>query len=609
MEEVRFGLLGNLEVRTDIVVRPLFAPMHRMLVASLLCRANQVVAGEQLADTLWCGHPPGGASATLRGYVMRVRRALGPAGCRIETVAPGYRINLDPERELDAARFVALCRSGLAAGGAGRWEISAALLDESLALWRGEPLQDVPCERLRDRELPSLLEAHVQAEQTRLQAEVELGRPGAALTGLRRIVAAHPLWERPHALLMRALDGCDRRAEALEVFRDLRVRLIRELGIEPSRELQDLHRAILGGRRETIAARPVREPVRTPFTLPASVDDFTDREAEVASLAASLTQARSQGGAALAHLDGMAGVGKTTLAFQVGHLLRDRFPDGQLFGRLRGAGSRPAQPGEVLAMFLRLLGVDPALVPPDHEERAALYRSLLNGRRVLIVLDDARDTAQVRPLLPASAGNAVLITARARTIALPGAGRSHLDVLRPPAARLLLERIVGAQRLAAEPQAAREVLGACAGLPLAIRIAGTRLAGRPHWRVRDLAGRLTSARSRLQELSHDGDAVRAVFEAGYRGLAARADAPRAAAEAFRALGLWPGPELSIDAAASMIGVGEDETEHALEFLVDMNMAWSPGPGRYALHALVRDYAGELAVADVPPELAHGPGLA
>ncbi len=247
VKEVRFGLLGSLEVWTGALARPLYAPRHRTLLASLLYRANQVVAADELADILWDGQPPGSAAATLRGYVMRVRRATGPAGRRIETVAPGYRISLDPEHELDSARFGSLCRRGLAAGGSARWESAAALLDEAFALWRGEPLQDVPGERLRDRELPSLLEAHVQAEQARLQAEIELGRPWAAVAGLRRLVAAHLLWERPHALLMTALEGCDRRAEALEVFRDLRERLTGELGIEPNGELQDLHRAILAG--------------------------------------------------------------------------------------------------------------------------------------------------------------------------------------------------------------------------------------------------------------------------------------------------------------------------------------------------------------------------
>jgi DNA-binding SARP family transcriptional activator len=600
VEEVRFGLLGSLEVWTGALARPLFAARHRTLLASLLCRANQVVACDELADTIWDGHPPRGAAVTLRGYVMRVRRTLGTAGQRIETAASGYRINLDQDHELDTARFAQLCRCGLAAGSSAQWKNAAVLLDEALALWRGEPLQDVPSERLRDRELPGLLGTHVQAEQARLQAEIELGQPEAAVAGLGRLVAAHPLWERPCALLMMALDGCDLRAEALGVFRDLRARLIEELGIEPSRELQDLHRTILAGRRETVSARPPRRPDQAPFTLPAAVGDFAGREAEVECLLVHLAQTWThQGAVSVTEITGMGGVGKTTLALHVAHLLRDRFPDGQLFGRLHGTGSRPAEPGKILAQFLRLLGVDPARVPADHEERAALYRSLLNGRRMLIFLDDVRDAAQVRPLLPASAGNAVLVTTQARITTLPAATRVDLDVLGPREARLLFERIVGAGRLTGEPEAVEHVLRACAGLPLAVRIAGARLAARPDWRVRDLAERLAPGRNRLEELSHGGDAVRAVFEAAYRGLSARADAPRAATWVFRALGLWPGPDLSLPAAATLYGLGEGETERALEFLVDVSMVAAREPGRYGLHDLLREYARELVGEELP----------
>ncbi len=486
MEEVRFGLLGSLEVRTDALARPLFAPRHRTLLASLLFRANQVVASDDLADTLWEGQPPGGAAVTLRGYVMRVRRALGPAGRRIETIAPGYRINLDPDHELDAARFAALSRDGLAAGGSARWNSAAALLDEALALWRGEPLQDVPCERLRERELPSLLEAHMQVEQARLQAEIELGRPEAAVAGLGRLVAAHPLRERPCALLMTALEGCDRRAEALEVFRDLRARLTDELGIEPSGELQDLQQAILLGRRGTVSARPPDQPDQDGLTLPAALTDFAGRAAEAHLVQARprqlpgpvphflgradelrrLSEALDQAAdaSAVCVISGTAGVGKTALAVRWAHQVAGRFPDGQLYVNLRGYDpEQPVTAGGALAGFLRALGVAGQDIPPGTDECAALYRSLLAGRRMLVVLDNAGDDAQVRPLLPGGPPCVAVVTSRdalAGLVVREGARGLDLGMLQQADAAGLLRALIGA-RAAADPAATRALALLC----------------------------------------------------------------------------------------------------------------------------------------------------
>jgi DNA-binding SARP family transcriptional activator/tetratricopeptide (TPR) repeat protein len=650
VEEVRFGLLGSLEVWADALARPLFAPRHRTLLASLLFRANQVVACDDLVDTLWDGQPPGGAAVTLRGYVMRVRRTLGPAGRRIETIAPGYRINLDPEHELDAARFEALCRGGLAAGGSAQWKIAAALLNEALALWRGEPLQDVPCERLRDRELPGLLEAHVQAEQAWLQAEIELGRPEAAVAGLGRLVAAHPLRERPSALLMTALEGCDRRVEALEVFRDLRARLTDELGIEPSGELQDLHRAILVGRPETVPARPPRQPDQAPFTLPAAASDFAGREAaalaaypqaraviadelgadpgpaspgapaaaqrhratprqlpgpvphflgradELRRLSESLDQATDA--TAVWVIGGTAGVGKTALAVRWAHRVSGRFPDGQLYANLRGYDrERPVTAADALAGFLRALGVAGQDIPPGTDERAALYRSLLAGRRMLVVLDNAGDDAQVRPLLPGAPPCVTVVTSRdtlAGLVVREGARRLDLGLLPQADAAGLLRALIGV-RAAADPGATQALACLCARLPLALRLAAELAATRGGARLADLVAELAGG-PRLDLLDAGGNprtAVRAVFSWSYRHLDA------GTARMFRLLSLHPGADLDVYAAAALAGLTAERAAGPLDRLVRAHLIDTTQPGRYGLHDLLRAYARELAAEGGP----------
>jgi DNA-binding SARP family transcriptional activator/tetratricopeptide (TPR) repeat protein len=614
VEQVRFGLLGSLEVATDGLARPLFAPRHRTLLVALLFRANQVVAGDDLADTLWEGQPPAGAAVTLRGYVMRVRRTLGPAGRRIETITPGYRINLNPELELDAARFEALCREGLAAGGSAQWQGAAAVLDQALALWRGEPLQDVPCERLRGRELPGLLEAHVQAEQARLHAEIELGRPEAAVAGLGRLVAAHPLRERPCALLMKALRDCDRRVEALEVFRDLRARLAGELGIEPSGELQELHLAILtgpaaaarakgpqaegiiaGGDGSTTAAQ---SQLATPRQLPGTVPDFFGRGAELGWLSAALGQA--SGATAVCVIGGTAGVGKTALAVRWAHQVCGQFPDGQLYVNLRGYDpEQPVTAADALAGFLRALGVTGPDIPPGPDERAALYRSLLAGRRMLVVLDNAGGDAQVRPLLPGGPPCVTVVTSRDALTGLvvrEGARRLDLGLLPQADAAGLLRALIGA-RATADPGATEALAGLCVRLPLALRVAAELAATRGGARLAELAAELADG-PRLDLLDAGGSpdtAVRAVFSWSYRHLDA------GSARMFRLLSLHPGTDFDGYAAAALAGTTAELAAGPLGRLARAHLIDATQPGRYSLHDLLRDYARELAAEDSQDE--------
>jgi DNA-binding SARP family transcriptional activator/Tfp pilus assembly protein PilF len=346
-------------------------------------------------------------------------------------------------------------------------------------------------------------------------------------------------------------------------------------------------------------AEPVRSPVTSPAQLPADIGDFTGRDPQVGHLCDMLTSevdVGNPGAVRVAVVAGAAGLGKTTLAVHAAHRVRALFPDGQLYVNLLGASGQPAAPGEVLARFLRDLGVEGEKVPVGDEERAALYRTRLTGRRVLILLDNAKDAAQVRPLLPGSASCAVLVTTRSRTPDLARTRFVDLNVLADDEALTLFSRIVGDDRPEAEPDATAEVLLACAGLPLAIRICAARLAARRQWKIATMANRLRDERRRLDEL-HAGDLeVRASFQVSYDSLRAGRGGIDPA-RAFRLLGLWQGATISLSAASALLGEPEDDVADALETLVDANLLESPGPDWYRFHDLLRFYAGERAQAE------------
>jgi DNA-binding SARP family transcriptional activator len=336
-----------------------------------------------------------------------------------------------------------------------------------------------------------------------------------------------------------------------------------------------------------------------PTQLPTDIGDFTGRETPVEQLCALLLGAdptSSPGAVPIAVVNGAGGLGKTTLAVHAAHQVRAQFPDGQLYVDLLGASTQPARPGEVLARFLRDLGVDGDKVPAHDDERAALYRTRLTGRRVLILLDNARDAAQVRQLLPGSSSCAVLVTTRNRTPDLVSTRFVDLNVLEDSEALALFSRVVGPERAAAEPDATAEVLVACAGLPLAIRICAARLAARRQWRVSTLAARLSNVHRRLDELSIGDLAVRASFQVSYDSLRSpgRGIDP---ARVFRLLGLWQGSSISLAAASALVGAPEDDTADALETLVDANLLESPAPDWYRFHDLLRVYATERAEAE------------
>jgi tetratricopeptide (TPR) repeat protein len=353
---------------------------------------------------------------------------------------------------------------------------------------------------------------------------------------------------------------------------------------------------VWAGRRVSASAAPSQ--------LPAGIADFTGREAYASRLRQALAGAGDvscAGAVPIVVIAGAAGSGKTTLAVHAAHQVKNQFPDGQLFVQMSGASGRPAVPGEVLARLLRDLGVDGDKVPAGEEERAALYRTRLADRRVLLLLDDAKDAAQVRPLLPGSASCAVVLTTRNRAVYLAGGGRVDLDTLPAAEALELLSRVVGAARVDAEPDAAGELLRACAGLPLAIRICSARLATRPQWPVAAMAARLRDEQRRLDELAAGDLEVRASFQVSYESIRDGGGAGPDPARAFRLLGLWQGPRISLPAAAALTGQREQDMAIALETLVDANLLESPGQGWYEQHDLLRLFAAERAQAEETPQ--------
>jgi len=359
----------------------------------------------------------------------------------------------------------------------------------------------------------------------------------------------------------------------------------------------------------TAVAEPAGSKVR-PAQLPADIGDFTGRETHVAHLCALLLAVNATSGPGavrIAVVNGAAGLGKTTLAVHAAHQVSSQFPDGQLYVDLLGASPQAASPGEVLARFLRDLGIDGDKVPARDDERAALYRTTLTGRRVLILLDNAKDAAQVRPLLPGTSSCAVLVTTRNRTSDLASTRFVDLNVLEDTEALTLFARIVGEERAAAEPDATAEVLVACAGLPLAIRICAARLAARQQWRIGTLAARLRNQHRRLDELKAGDLAVRASFQVSYDSLGT-ASGGVDAAQVFRLLGLWEGTSIGLPAAAALLGAPEDDVADALETLVDVNLLESPAPDRYRFHDLLRVYAIERAQAE-EPEAARAEAIA
>ncbi|MFF9480742.1 BTAD domain-containing putative transcriptional regulator [Streptomyces sp. NPDC014733] len=602
-ERLRFAVLGPVRAWRGEQKLAVGSPQQRALLAALLLRGGHTATAAELVDALWGEEPPHAALAALRTYASRIRKTLGDDAALLVSESGGYAIRTADGEPLDldhdhAERYAAEAEKAKAAGDRCR---ARQLLDDALALWDGEPLAGLGgpyAENQRTR----LDEWRRSLLESRLELELELGHHTEVVSELTSLTAAHPLRERLRELLMLALYRSGRQAEALAVYADTRRLLSEELGVDPRASLSELQQRILRADPDldatvTRGAEPgPGEPVLLrPQQLPATVPDFTGRTAFVSELSEQLATAEGHI-MAVSAVAGIGGVGKTTLAVHVAHAAHHRFPDGQLYVDLQGAGSTPVEPEAVLGAFLRALGTPETSIPDGLDERAALYRSTLAGRRILALLDNARDAAQIRPLLPGTEGCAALITSRTRMIDLAGAQLIDLDVMSPEEAFTLFTRIVGEERVNAEREASMDVVGACGFLPLAIRIAASRLAARRTWTVAFLARKLADERRRLDELRAGDLAVKATFELGYGQLEPQQ------ARAFRLLGLADGPDLSLAAAAALLGMDIDTTEDLLESLVDTSLLESAAPGRYRFHDLVRLYARSCAERDEqPPE--------
>ncbi|MFD3662334.1 BTAD domain-containing putative transcriptional regulator [Streptomyces sp. NPDC058659] len=615
-------LLGPVEVHAAHQSIPLGGSKPRALLAALALEQGHVISTERLIDVVWEHDPPDSARALIQTYVSTLRRAFSDAG-HPEVIAsrkPGYAV-LPGAVTVDAAHFAALLAEARRHAEARELVPAAALLLDAVALWRGPALSGVEGS-LMSGEAGRLDELRVTALEERFGVELALGRLDhlAELTGL---VARHPANERLRGQLMVTLYRLGRQADALACYREGRAALVEELGIEPGQELAALHDALLRGDGDGASGaralwpfqphqpvRPLQPPsslqalqalqphqsspplqARAPAHLPPAPADFTGRTEELATLTRALTESAD----CLHVVTGPGGSGKSTLAAYAAHQVAVSFPDGQLHAELRGLADTPAEPAVVLGRFLRSLGVDAERLPDSLQERTELYRTLLADRRLLIVLDDAADERQVRPLLPGGPGCTVLVTSRDRLGGLAGARLVELDVLAPAEALELLARIVGPERVAAEPQAAAGILSACGNLPLAIRIAGARLATRSRLPLKVLADRLTDERRLLDELAVGDLAVRSTIGLSFQSLDRL---PRAALERMGFFGL---PEFSPWVVGRLLDIPEPEAQRLLELLVDTQLVTFAGVDRtglwrYRLHDLVRIFAREQAEA-------------
>ena len=608
------AVLGPMEAWKDGTPLPLGPPARRAVLGLLLMEPGVLVRRDTIIDVLWGEAPPRTAVGLVQAHVSRIRRLLDPGKAAgrgdgvvgddgvISSAGNAYRLRV-PCEQLDLLVFRDLTARAAAAWESGDEVAAMECYDQALGLWRGDPLADL--EALND--YPGIIALSQELVGVLLRyAEIAcaMGLYFRVLPRLRTLADADPLNEPAHARLMIALAGCGQQAAAIRVYEGVRSRLDRELGLYPGEELSEAYMQVL--RQDIRSGKPGLVPMSrlapaeevhvVPRQLPAAPRNFVGRGGELAALSGLLEDQPGQvNGVVIVALTGMAGIGKTALAVHWAHRVVTQFPDGQLFINLRGAGpsGAPAAAAEAVRRFLIALGVPPARIPADPDGQVGLYRSLLVGRRMLIVLDNAQDAEQVRPLLPGSPGSLALITSRNRLTGLAareGAHLLNLGVLTVSESRDLLRANVGAKRAMAEPAAISELIELCARLPLAVCDVAARATARPGLPLGTLAAGMRDMRGRLDalETGEPATSVRMVFSWS------RARLREPASRMFRLLGLHPGPDIAVPAAASLAGMSREHACAALAELCDEHLLTEYAPGRYRLHELLRAYAVERA---------------
>jgi len=595
--DLRLCLLGPVQVLVDDRAVPIGGPGMRGVLAMFLLSPNQLVPLDRMVDVLWSHEPPSSARTMVQGYVSRLRQrlaavndAVGDADAvRIMTHPPGYRLVVD-ESKID----VTVARSLLAAARTATAVRRARLLRSAQQLWRGPALADLGGRVTA----PELTELRLTVLEERIDADLELGRHHEVIGELTHLAAEHPFRERLVGQLMLALYRAGRRATALAAYQRFAHRAADQLGMDPGPQLRGLHVRVL--RDDTTLLEPRRENViaprvgvLVPAQLPSVQSGFAGREEELTELDALLPSAEHGDGLSVGVLAGPAGIGKTALGVRWAHRSATLFPHGQLFASLRGFDPRhaPLDPADVLTQFLLALGVDTADVPATLDERVALYRSILADRRVLVLLDDARDSEQLRSLLPTGSASLALVTSRVRLdglVAETGGRMLVLTTLDPPAAERLIEHMAGLPTQQRERELRRRLAQLCGHLPLALRIIGARLAGGPQWLARDLVAELADERRRLSAL----DVVRAALDVTFRNL--RQDA----ASTLARLGLFPGPRIGPYPVAALCGIDLDEARDRLHALARSFVVTETHRDVFVMHDLVRLHTNELAATEL-----------
>ncbi|WP_069773465.1 BTAD domain-containing putative transcriptional regulator [Streptomyces sp. LUP30] len=627
MLEVR--LLGPVEVWAGDRRAPLGGVRPLAVLSALVVHLGQVLSTERLVDFVWDEQAPATAAALVATHVSAVRRALARVGGAeaIRTRPPGYLAELDPS-QVDARRFEQLLAAGRASAAGGRPDEAADLLASALGLWRGQEALEGLGQSFARIEAARLAELRLVAQEESFGLQLTLGHADRTIAPLLAHVAAHPLREGPRGQLMTALFRTGRVSDALRTYQEGRVALRDELGIDAGPELRALHKAVLtndtallGTDAGSAAARPAGlptarqaaappasppgqagRPAPAPSHLPPDIADFVGRTQQIQWADALLRGVDDAERTAppICVISGRSGTGKTALAVHVGHRTAELFPDGRLFIDLRAADTAPLQPADALARLLRAMGADPKTLPGSAEELTGLYRTHIGHRRILLILDNAAGEAHVRPLLPPGPGSAVLVTSRRRLVALEGA--AHLDLAVPGSeeALELLRRVAGRERTGAQPERAAEIVALCGRLPLAVRIAGARLAARPHWAPGQLAGRLRDERRRLNELRAGDLELRTSLELGY------ADLDPQERRALRRLALLDLPDFAGWIAAPLLDIDTEDAEEAVERLVDCHFidvigVDETGRNRYRIHDLAREHARERCLSEESAE--------